>query len=149
MNYMLPEARIKLCVQEGSPLYAESQISSPEDAVKLMRRHMQDLDREEVVVVNLDNINRPTSFHVVSIGSVNGSVVQVSNVFKAAILSNANKIMLFHNHPSGEVKPSQEDFELTDNVRQAGDVLGIQLLDHIIVGWNKYFSFLESGVLAN
>ena len=149
MKYELPEARVKLCVQEGSPLYTEDEITSPGDAVKLMRKYMQDLDREHVVVINLDNRNRPTSFHVVSVGSVNGSVVEISNVFKTAILSNANKIIFIHNHPSGMVEPSPEDNQITKKVLQASKILDIQLIDHIIVGWEKYYSFLESGLLTD
>lgn len=92
------------------------------------------LDREYCCVVNLDSMLRPINFNVVSIGGISRTLVPVQNVFKAAILSNAAGIMLFHNHPSGSLTPSREDVLLTQRLVKAGQLMEIPVLDHVIVG---------------
>ncbi|MGM9532028.1 JAB domain-containing protein, partial [Intestinibacter sp.] len=95
----------------------------------------------------LDTKNQPTNISVVSVGSVNASIVHPREVFKTAILSNSSKIMLAHNHPSQILKPSAEDKLITKRIQDAGEILGIELLDHLILGDNKYFSFKENCIL--
>ena len=85
--------------------------------------------------------------HVIGVGGIDCCPYSVSNIFKTAILSNASSIFIAHNHPSGDVSPSDEDISTTKKVRAAGKVLGIELIDHIIIGNNSgvYFSFRDSG----
>lgn len=132
-------------VKESSVLYETRKISKPYDAYKLIKNFLVDSDREKFVVACLDIKNQPVNISVVSIGSVNSSIVHPREVFKVAILSNASKIICFHNHPSGSLKSSKEDENITNRLKECGEILGIELVDHIIVGDNDaYFSFKEN-----
>lgn len=132
-------------VKESSVLYETRKISSPYDAYKLIKNFLIDSDREKFVVACLDTKNQPANISVISIGSVNSSIVHPREVFKVAILSNASKIICFHNHPSGNLKCSKEDENITNRLKACGEILGIELVDHIIVGDNDaYFSFKEN-----
>ena len=143
-EFELKQVRIQL--REAEPVYSTDQISSPEDAVRVMSDTLAMMDREYCCVVNLDNRNRPINFNVVSIGDVNSAIVPIQNVFKAAILSNAHAILLAHNHPSGDLSPSREDEILTEKLIYAGKIMNINVLDHVIVGGNegKHYSFREN-----
>lgn len=132
-------------VKESSVLYETRMIRSPYDAYKLIKNFLIDSDREKFVVACLDTKNQPVNISVVSIGSVNSAIVHPREVFKVAMLSNASKIICFHNHPSGNLKCSKEDENITNRLKECGEILGIELVDHIIVGDNNtYFSFKEN-----
>lgn len=130
-------------VKEGSILYDVRRLSTPSEAAGLGKRFLEDLDREQVLVCCLDNKNQPVSINVVSVGTLNSSLVHPREVFKTAILSNAASIILFHNHPSGDTEPSQEDINITTHIKEAGNILGIELLDHIIIGSGESFCSLK------
>ena len=130
-------------VKEGSILYDVRRLSTPSEAAGLGKRFLEDLDREQVIVCCLDNKNQPVSINVVSVGTLNSSLVHPREVFKTAILSNAASIILFHNHPSGDPEPSQEDINITTRIKDAGLILGIELLDHIINGSEVLFCSLK------
>ena len=132
--YPLRQVEIRLKVSEGSPLYGSEPMDSPERAAEVMAKMLAGMDREYFCVVNLDTKLRPLSFNVVSIGGLDTCQVPVQNVFKAAIMTNAARTMLFHCHPSGDVRPSREDVETTKLLAEAGHLLGIPVVDHIIVG---------------
>lgn len=135
-------------VKEGSILYDVRRLSTPSEAAGLGKRFLEDLDREQVIVCCLDNKNQSVSINVVSVGTLNSSLVHPREVFKTAILSNAASIILFHNHPSGDPEPSQEDINITTRIKDAGGILGIELLDHIIIGSNDTFlSLKEKGIM--
>lgn len=135
-------------VREGSILYDIRKIYSPSDAVNLGRKFLECADREELVVCCMDTKNQPISISVVSIGSLNSSLVHPREVYKVAILSNAASIIIFHNHPSGIIDPSSEDINVTNRLHEAGKVIGIDLIDHIIIGSdNKYCSLKQKGML--
>jgi len=102
--------------------------------------------KEYFYTLHLDGKNRILCIDQVSAGSLNQSIVHPRGVFKTALLSSAAAIMLIHNHPSGEPQPSREDREITRRLKEAGELLGIRVLDHIIVG-SSYFSFVEMGLL--
>ena len=132
-------------VKESSVLYETRKISSPYDAYKLIKNFLIDSDREKFVVACLDTKKQPVNISVVSIGSVNSVIVHPREVFKVAMLSNASKIICFHNHPSGNLKCSKEDENITNRLKECGEILGIELVDHIIIGDNDtYFSFKEN-----
>lgn len=132
-------------IKENSVLYEIRTIRSPYDAYKLIKNFLIDSDREKFVVACLDTKNQPVNISVVSIGSVNSAIVHPREVFKVAMLSNASKIICFHNHPSGNLKCSKEDENITNRLKECGEILGIELVDHIIVGDNDtYFSFKEN-----
>jgi DNA repair protein RadC len=110
--------------------------------------------QEQFVVIMVDRKNHPIARQVVTTGTLTGSLVGARETFRAAILANAASIIASHNHPSGSPEPSQADCQVTRQLRQAGDVLGIQLVDHVIVGTQEgdpagkgYYSFREAGLI--
>ena len=141
--YELKEIKVRLKPEDGESLLSNEIIGSPDAVIKLMQGYLDNLDREKLVVVNLDTQNRPLSYHVVSIGDVNRSLAPIQNVYKTAILNNASSIMLFHNHPSGSLVPSKSDDIVTAKAAYVGQIMGINILDHVIVAnnANDYFSY--------
>ena len=134
-------------VKESSFLYQTRQILSPNDAYEMIREQLEGLDREQFIIACLNTKNEPTNITVVSVGSLNKAIVHPREIFKTAILSNAASIMAFHNHPSGEITPSQQDIQLTNRLYEAGELLGIKLLDHLIIGDGSFTSLKEKGYL--
>ena len=104
-------------------------------------------DREEFIIILLDGKNRMSTIHSVSVGCLTSSIVHPREVFKMAILGNAVSLILCHNHPSGDPAPSPEDIEITKRLVAGGEILGIKILDHIIVGEQGYVSFADKGWL--
>ncbi len=130
----------------------EGTLSSPRDAARLAATILADADVERVLALHLNTKHRLIGVHVVSVGTLDASLVHPREVFKAACLSNAAALVIAHNHPSGDPTPSGEDRALSDRLRQAGELLGVALLDFVIVtdpaeGF-RYHSFKESGVLS-
>jgi DNA repair protein RadC len=142
--YRVPIYRCTL-VREASCTLAQPQIRSSRDAAVVFRQYLGAVDREHFMVAMLDTKNKLIGLNTVSIGSLNASVVHPREVFKPAILANANTILCAHNHPSGAPQPSQEDRLLTRKLVLAGEALGIKVMDHIIVGDGSetYFSFAD------
>lgn len=138
--------KIKM-VKEHSVLYSARRIQSSSDADTLVRQFLEELDREAMMVVALNAKSEPTCLQVISTGSLSSSIVHPREVFKVAILSNAYSILLAHNHPSGDTTPSQEDLNITKRIKNASEIMGIPILDHIIIGSNGYYSFKENGEL--
>ena len=134
-------------VKESSFLYRTRQILSPNDAYEMIKEQLEGLDREQFIIACLNTKNEPTNISVVSVGTLNKAIVHPREVFKTAILSNAASIMAFHNHPSGETTPSQQDIQLTNRLYEAGELLGIKLLDHLIIGDGTFTSLKEKGYL--
>ena len=134
-------------IKESSFLYQTRTISSPKDAYEMIKEQLEGLDREQFIIACLNTKNEPTNISVVSVGTLNKAIVHPREVFKTAILSNAASIMAFHNHPSGETTPSQQDIQLTNRLYGAGELLGIKLLDHLIIGDGTFTSLKEKGYL--
>ena len=134
-------------IKESSFLYQTRTISSPKDAYEMIKEQLEGLDREQFIIACLNTKNEPTNISVVSVGTLNKAIVHPREVFKTAILSNAASIMAFHNHPSGEITPSQQDIQLTNRLYEAGELLGIKLLDHLIIGDGTFTSLKEKGYL--
>jgi len=103
--------------------------------------------KEMFITLHLDGKNRIIAMDVVSIGSLNQSIVHPRSVFMTACLSSAAAIILVHNHPTGDPSPSPEDISITRRLREAGEIMGISILDHIIIGNGEYLSFSERGLL--
>lgn len=142
----IDNVRIKL-VKESAGLYCNNYISSPVDAAEIAAKHFENMasDREVFSVMLLDVKNRVIGINIVSVGSLCASVVHPREVFKAAILANAASVILTHNHPSGEAKPSLEDIEITRRMVQVGRIMDIHVLDHIIIGDSAGESFSFKG----
>ena len=133
-------------VKERSILYYGRVIASPQDGVDLVKQYLENSDREKLIVVGLDTKNQPTFIDTVSIGVLNTSLVHPREVFKSAILGNSASIVLFHNHPSGDIDPSEDDIEVTKRIADAGKLLGIPLVDHIIIGDDNFTSLRKLGL---
>lgn len=122
-------------------------INSPQDIAHLVMEEMRYLDREHFRVVSLSTKNHVLGISSISIGSLNSSLVHPRECFKEAIRRNSNAIILLHNHPSGDPTPSREDVEVTRRLSDGGQILGIEVLDHVIIGDNRYISLKERGIL--
>ena len=139
---------ISLKVVRETPIPYSCKISNSRELYNFAEAYIGDSDREMMVAILLDSKNTTLGVHIISIGSLNASIVHPRESFKAAIVTNSAAIIFFHNHPSGDPKPSAEDIELTARLKQAGELLGIRVLDHIVVGTeNKYYSFADMGLL--
>ena len=134
-------------VKEKSLLYSNRNVRSPQDGAELFREFLGEVDREHFLVMCLNTKNEPTHLNICHIGSLNASIVHPREVLKPAILSNAASIMVCHNHPSGECTPSPEDIAVTERLKEAGVIIGIELLDHIILGGGGFVSLKEKGYL--
>jgi DNA repair protein RadC len=132
-------------VKESRLLYKERCVRSPDDGYKLLKLFLGDADRERFVVICLDTKNQPTAINVCHVGSLSASIVHPRECFKPAILSNAASILVGHNHPSGICDPSREDIDVTKRLIDAGNIIGIEVIDHIIVGDNCFVSLKEKG----
>lgn len=134
-------------VRDGAavPMPARPLIGSSAEWADLLRRYLQPdtLDREYFVVALLDGRHRPIALHTVSVGSLSAALVHPREVFKPAIVANAAAIIAGHNHPSGDETPSREDKELTARLAACGKLLGIPLLDHVVLGADRHFSFAD------
>ena len=144
----VPIYKISL-VREGRVACYEQQIRSSADASRLLHTCLADADREHFVVILLNQKNRVIGVNTVSIGSLTASIAHPREVFKGAILSNAASIICGHNHPSsGDCQPSREDRALTQRLVEAGKLLGISILDHVIISeTGSYLSFADEGLL--
>lgn len=147
VNFELPIVRIQLI--KDQPLISEKDVASISDAKELVRNLISDSDREVFCVLNLTCDYVPISAHIAAVGTLNSLELNPRDVFKGSILSNAAGVVLFHNHPSGSVRPTREDFLTTEIMVDCGDLLGIPVVDHIIIGGgnNRTYSFKENDQL--
>ncbi|MFT8322226.1 MAG: DNA repair protein RadC [Bacillus sp. (in: firmicutes)] len=120
-------------------------IRSPEDAAKYMMNEMRFLTQEHFVCLYLNTKNQVMHKQTVFIGSLNASIVHPREVYKEAFRRSAASIICLHNHPSGDPSPSREDIEVTKRLVECGKIIGIELLDHLIIGENKFVSLKEKG----
>lgn len=120
-----------------------ARISSPREVANLVMMEMGLLDQEELRVVLLDTKNNVVKITRVYVGSLNTAVVRISEVFREPIRSNCASVILVHNHPSGDPTPSPEDISVTEQIVQAGALLSIDVLDHLIIGRNRFTSMKE------
>lgn len=100
------------------------------------------------VYMTLNIRNKILDRHMVSLGTANQSIVHPRDVFRVAIIDGASRICMIHNHPGGNLEPSRDDYQITDRIQKAGELLGIPLLDHIIIAREGHYSFKESGLLS-
>jgi DNA repair protein RadC len=122
-------------------------IRSPQDVFDIMRGDMEFLQVEEFAIIGLSTKNHVLFNEVVSTGTLNASLVHPREVFKSLIKRSCGGVILVHNHPSGFTEPSTEDISLTKKLVEAGKLLEIPVLDHVIIGRGKYLSFKEKGLL--
>lgn len=141
-RYELPQVSIRMIKE--APLMSDIPFETPMEVVEVMSRYLEIWDREVVCVVNLQSDLRPINMSIVAIGSLDCSMIAIRDVVKSSILSNAAYMTIFHNHPSGKLRPSTHDILFTSRLIQAGDLVDIPLVDHVIVGKNgEHYSFYE------
>ena len=145
--YELKQVSIRLV--DMPPLLSKEPMDGPQAAVRVMADTFRNLDREVFCIVNLRTDLKPINMNIISMGTLNSSLAHPREILKSSILSNAASIMLFHNHPTGNLTPSREDIELTDRMQQICTLIGIPVMDHIILGTgNQYYSFKEKDILT-
>jgi len=148
-------AEIKAAIELGRRWYKmpsrvgekKEAFCSSQDVLNYCMQNMKDLKKEVFRCFLLDTKNKVIRDEEVSVGTLTASLVHPRETFRAAIRESAAAVIFVHNHPSGDVKPSQEDILLTRRLFQAGEVLGIQVLDHIVIGDGCHFSFRDNGLL--
>lgn len=123
------------------------QISSSKDIFEILQPHLSDLSTEEFWAVFLNHQNKILYKTCLFRGGIANSVADVRVIFKTALEHFSTRIIVAHNHPAGSLKPSQEDIYITNKIKEAGNLLEIELLDHLIIAQNKYYSFKEEGIL--
>jgi len=143
-------AKIKAAIELGQRICKAGtdnkvRINSPEDVVNLLAPEMRYLSKEHFKAVLLNTKNYVISVETVSVGSLDSSLVHPRELFKEAIKRSSAGIILVHNHPSGDPTPSTEDIKVTQKMCNAGKILGIEVLDHVIIGDNRYSSLREKG----
>lgn len=151
MSYKIPTrvTEIKLSYQSKVKAVDRPQIRSSQDAYSILIERWEQIELiEEFKILLLDRSNRVMAYYPVSRGGIAGTVVDTKIVFATALKGRASSILLCHNHPSGNCKPSKADIELTKKLKQAGEILDISVLDHLILTpYDGYFSFSDEGIM--
>lgn len=144
-NHHLDFVRIKLITEKR--LYSEEELTSSQKVVQFISKELAECDREVLCILNCNAKCQVINMNVVSMGSLTETLVTGRELFKSAILSNARGVILIHNHPSGNFTPSKEDFLVTTKMCIGGDILGIDVWDHIIIagGSGERYSMAEQG----
>ena len=146
----LRELTIRYAVRkdhDGQPVIVGRALGRPSEAASALMTLLQDEPSEVFVVLCLTTKFHVIAYHEVGRGTLDTVLVNPREVFKAAVLANAAAIVVAHNHPSGDPTPSPDDMDVTRRLSAAGSVLGIAVLDHIVVGDGRYYSFKESGLV--
>jgi DNA repair protein RadC len=144
--------QIKACFELGKrkdlePELKDFDIKDPQSVVKAIRASIKDKAKEHFKLILLNARNKILGVSTISIGSLNASIVHPREVFKDAIVHSAYSVVLAHNHPSGDPEPSEDDLKMTRKLVESGKILGIEVLDHLIIGKNAFFSFKGKGLL--
>ena len=147
MKRLLGRSLVQINLVRECPKEDRPTISTPGDVMGLMRPQLADRTTEEFWVLCLDARNKLCGSKMVAKGTLNATIVHPREVFKPAIMTNAASVILVHNHPSGDTSPSSDDTTLTVRLVKAGEILGIDVLDHVIVGHNNYYSLKEANLM--
>ena len=136
---------------KDAPLYSDEPLNNPKKVVEALGKELSEMDREVICIVNMTTKSVPINCTFASMGVLDASMTVPRELLKASILSNAAGVIMLHNHPSGDPTPSEADLKITARVGVACEYLGIDLLDHIIVGGRteQYYSFNENHILQD
>jgi DNA repair protein RadC len=124
------------------------EVTSPEAAAEILMPLMQGLDREHCITLNLDTRHRLLAATTVSIGSIDHTFMSPREVFRDALLRDAAAIIIAHNHPSGDAEPSRDDELVTRRLHKASEIIGVDVLDHMVIGHDRWVSLARRGVLV-
>ena len=150
MNNPFKLDRVAVRLVEEPPLLSKEKLNTPEKVVNAFAEELKQYDREVIAIINMQTDSKPINITIASVGMIDGALASPREILKAAILSNATGIIMLHNHPSGNLLPSQLDVRLTDKLKMVCDLIDVKLLDHIIVGReNEYYSFHENNIIPN
>jgi DNA repair protein RadC len=147
--YIVPSYKVMLVRDSGESVKMAGKkfaVKNPDDMAEIFRSYLDGVDREHFVVAMLDQKGNVLGLNTVSIGSVSASVVHPREVFKPAIVMGSSSIIVAHNHPSGDTAPSREDIDVTNKLVEGGKLLGIEVLDHVIIG-DGYCSLKARGFI--
>lgn len=147
-RYSIPRYTVALVRDSTVEANSYPRLSNAQHVYRYLGSLFAELDREHFKVACLDTKHRIIGVHTVAIGSLSVAIVHPREVFKIAVLLSAAALVLIHNHPSGDPSPSSEDLELTQRLIRAGETLGITIIDHVIIGDEKFYSFAEDGKLV-
>jgi len=134
-------------VESQSKWLSNKTIVSPSDIADIFIPLLRDEVKEKFIVISLNSANKIIRYNIISVGNLTSSVVHPREVYKVAIENNSASIILMHNHPSGNPEPSGEDIQITKKLVEAGKILDISVFDHIVIGGNKYTSFVERRII--
>ena len=150
MEKKLQAVSLRMVKEAEVPYDTKTGLNSPIEVYKFLSNEYFDfgnLPEEKFCVICLDNKNKPVNVHMASHGSKTSSIVDIGDIFKRVLLSNAKNIIVAHNHPSGNTTPSNDDVFISKRLMEAGQLFGINLLDHIIIGDDEFYSLKENGRL--
>ena len=134
---------VSIRLVDAPPIYSEKKIVNPKDAVDLLAREFTTMDRELFFILNLKTNGQVINANIATTGTLNACLCSPREIFKSSILSNAASVVLVHNHPSGDCTPSKLDIQVTKRLAACGQLIGIPVLDHIIIGSSTYLSMRE------
>lgn len=147
--------QLKACFEIARRLVSEKNLNknrniiirSPRDIFPLFKEKINNFNKEHFMVTSLDSRNKIISIDIISIGTLNSSLIHPRETFEVAIKNHAAGIIICHNHPSGELKPSEDDLIVTNNLIKSGQLLGIEIADHLIISKENYFSLKEKKII--
>ena len=135
-------------VRVSECLYRGEKLQDTQTVADMVKEIFANADREIMAVMSISSRMEPLAIEIVAVGGLNCCYIDIRSLFKHAILSNAGAIICFHNHPGGDPAPGRTDRETTETIRKAGEILNICLLDHIIIGNGRYYSFHRNKVCS-
>lgn len=144
-NTRYQDLRVRIQLVRDSKNKREETVSNPDDVVELLGE-LRDSDRERFIAIYLDSRHRVNGIEEVAVGTINAAGVDPRDVFKAAILTNSARMIVAHNHPSGSADPSDADIATTERLVEAGKLLGIAVLDHVIIAADDFVSLKQRGL---
>ncbi|WP_287715122.1 JAB domain-containing protein [Blautia sp.] len=131
---------VSIRLVDDPPIYSEEKVENPKDAVQLLLKEFDSVDRKLFFVLNLQTNGQVINVNIASMGTLNNCLLSPREIFKSSILSNAANVVLMHNHPSGDCTPSKQDVLVTERLVACGELIGIPVMDHIILGRGTYLS---------
>lgn len=143
--------QVSIRLVKDAPLYSQEPLDNPKKVVEALAKELSEMDREVICIVNMNAKSIAINYTIASVGTITNAITCPRELLKSSILSNATGMIMLHNHPSGDPTPSYEDMKLTARIGAAYEIIGIDLLDHIIVAGRtgEYFSFNENRLLQS